>query len=295
MLLTRRASWKSKPTSKRKQESCMFLSTSSYDRSIAGVIADWHHPTPSAGQLGPTSPFLNDKEAPEHKPLERRFSIATLLKVGAITLPSIWHQYFLWPLLSSVFWPKALRIYKDIGSSVINITSISGIIKLAQNHVRLIFLKIWDYIFNSNLYTKILLQQCKGGCIASHTTSFDWNWVEKHSRTRKRNRPGRFWVRRCTRNYTRYAGYVRSIHFASTCKKRRNVSFSFMLIFNHLFKVREYLMTVARKWPALSSTLHLVRVGTFTVRRSWLMVVILLSILRNRCIVILVQIEHDGL
>ena len=40
-------------------------------------------------------------------------------------------------------------------------------------------------------------------------------------------------------------------------------------------------MTVARKWLAPSSTLHLVRVGTLTVRRSWLMVVILLSILRE--------------
>ena len=40
-------------------------------------------------------------------------------------------------------------------SSVINITSISGITKLAQNHVRLMFsLKIWTIFLTQNLYNK---------------------------------------------------------------------------------------------------------------------------------------------
>jgi hypothetical protein len=61
----------------------------------------------------------------------------------------------------------------------------------------------------------------------------------------------------------------------------RKFSFTYFQIVNI------YLMTVARNWPAPSSTLHPVLVATLTVRRSPLMVVILLSILkesRNICI-----------
>jgi NAD(P)-dependent dehydrogenase (short-subunit alcohol dehydrogenase family) len=99
--------------------------------------------TPSAGQLGPTSPFLNDKEAPENKTAE---SLGTALFNC--------HSFESWTShssinLASIFFVTAAFLgllatgSEDIQgywSSVINITSISGIIKLAQNHVRLIIL-----------------------------------------------------------------------------------------------------------------------------------------------------------
>ena len=104
---------------------------------------------PSAGQLGPTSPFLNDREAPEHKSAE---SLGTALfnchsfeswsSHSSVNLASIF-------FVTTAFLGLLAKGSEDIQgywSSVINITSISGIIKLAQNHVRLIFLKIWDYI-----------------------------------------------------------------------------------------------------------------------------------------------------
>ena len=142
----RRASWKLKPTLKKKKESCIFLSTSSCDWSVAGrdIIGDWRYPTPSAGQLGPTSPFFNDKEAPEHKTAE---SLGTALfnchsfeswaSHSSVNLASIF-------FVTTAFLGLLAKGSEDIQgywSSVINITSISGITKLAQNHVRLMFLK----------------------------------------------------------------------------------------------------------------------------------------------------------
>ena len=140
----RRASWKLKPTSKKKKESCMFLSTSSWDRSIVGWdIGDWCHPTTSAGQIGPVSPFLNNKEAPENKTAE---SLGTAL-FNCQSFES-WGSHFS-VNLSSIFFvttaflgllAKGSEDVPGYWSSVVNITSISGIIKLAQNHVRLMFL-----------------------------------------------------------------------------------------------------------------------------------------------------------
>ena len=120
-------------------------------------------------------------------------------------------------------------------------------------------------IFNSIIY-KVLLQQCKGGCIASHETPLNWDWVEKYSRARKRNRP---WSLRVGN----VVDWWRP--FAYTCKKSWNVGFPLLTC---TFSSLKYFTTVARKWLAPSSILHLVRVGTLTVRRSRLMAVLLMSI-----------------
>jgi len=91
----------------------------------------------NAGQLGPTSPFLNDKEAPENKTAE---SLGTAL-FNCQSFES-WSSHFSVNLASIFFVTTAFlgllaKGSEDIPgywSSVINITSISGIIKLAQNH-----------------------------------------------------------------------------------------------------------------------------------------------------------------
>ena len=115
--------------------------------------------TPSAGQLGPTSPFLNDKEAPEHKTAE---SLGTALfnchsfeswsSHSTVNLASIF-------FVTTAFLGLLSKGSEDIHgywSSVINITSISGITKLAQNHVSFIYLySITKFeLFNSNICTK---------------------------------------------------------------------------------------------------------------------------------------------
>jgi len=91
----------------------------------------------NAGQLGPTSPFLDDKEAPENKSAE---SLGTALfncqsfeswsSHSSINLSSIF-------FVTTAFLGLLAKGSDDIPgywSSLINITSISGILKLAQNH-----------------------------------------------------------------------------------------------------------------------------------------------------------------
>jgi len=91
----------------------------------------------NAGQLGPTSPFLDDKEAPENKTAE---SLGTALfncqsfdswsSHSSINLSSIF-------FMTTAFLGLLAKGSEDIPgywSSVINITSISGILKVAQNH-----------------------------------------------------------------------------------------------------------------------------------------------------------------
>jgi len=91
----------------------------------------------NAGQLGTTSPFLNDKEAPENKTAE---SLGTAL-FNCQSFEN-WRSHFS-VNLSSIFFvttaflgllAKGSDDIPGYWSSVINITSISGIIKLAQNH-----------------------------------------------------------------------------------------------------------------------------------------------------------------
>ena len=229
MSQTRRASWRSKPSSKKKKEGCMFLSTSSCDRFIAG----WDNwllmlSYISAGQLGPTSPFLDNQEAPENKSAE---SLGTALfncqsfeswsSHSSVNLASIF-------FVTTAFLGLLAKGSEDIPgywSSVINITSISGILKLSQNHVRLTFLPHCLYLIQSY---KVLLQQCKGGCIASHKTSLDGDWVERHSRARKRNRP---WSLRVGNVVDWWQP------FAYTCKKSWKVSFP-LLTFSHVKLVK---------------------------------------------------------
>ena len=123
----------------------MFLSTSSCDLNlllagceIFGSLTFFYLYTHSAGQLGPVSPFFNDKEAPEHKSAE---SLGTALfnchsfeswsSHSTVNLASIF-------FVTTAFLGLLARGSEDIHgywSSVINITSISGITKLAQNHV----------------------------------------------------------------------------------------------------------------------------------------------------------------
>jgi hypothetical protein len=145
---------RSKPTSKQKKESCTFSSASSYDLIYMAewdmwwITGDCHYPTPSAGQLGPTSPFFNDKEAPEHKSAESLgaalfncHSFESWSSHSSVNLASIF-------FVTTAFLGLLAKVSEDIQgywSSVINITSISGIIKLAQNHVRLMFLKVWTF------------------------------------------------------------------------------------------------------------------------------------------------------
>ena len=97
----------------------------------------------SAGQLGPISPFLDNEEAPENKSAE---SLGTALfncqsfedwsSHSSVNLASIF-------FVTTAFLGLLTKGSDDIPgywSSVINITSISGILKLSQNHVRLTLL-----------------------------------------------------------------------------------------------------------------------------------------------------------
>jgi len=91
----------------------------------------------NAGQIGPISPFLNNKEAPENKTAE---SLGTALfncqsfeswsSHSSVNLASI---FFVTTAFLGLL-AKGSEDTEGYWSSVVNITSISGIIKLAQNH-----------------------------------------------------------------------------------------------------------------------------------------------------------------
>jgi len=91
----------------------------------------------NAGQIGPVSPFLNDNEAPENKSAESLGialfncqSFESWSSHSSINLASIF-------FVTTAFLGLLAKGSDDIPeywSSVINITSISGVIKLAQNH-----------------------------------------------------------------------------------------------------------------------------------------------------------------
>jgi hypothetical protein len=53
-----------------------------------------HPAQDSSVRLRPFSTIKKRRKIKLPSPLEQRFSIATHLKVGPVTLPSIWHQYF---------------------------------------------------------------------------------------------------------------------------------------------------------------------------------------------------------
>ncbi|KAJ7645568.1 hypothetical protein DFH06DRAFT_1211744 [Mycena polygramma] len=93
----------------------------------------------NAGQVGPTSPFLGDPSAPELKDAE---SLGQALFNNET--PKEWSDLYMINTFSTFFVTTAFLGLLDKGtresqtpgftSSVINITSISGIIKLAQEH-----------------------------------------------------------------------------------------------------------------------------------------------------------------
>jgi NAD(P)-dependent dehydrogenase (short-subunit alcohol dehydrogenase family) len=95
-----------------------------------------HH---SAGQVGPVSRFLNNVAAPERKDAatlgqslfdnESFEAWADLYKTNTFSIFFVTNAFL--GLLD-----KGSREKEGYTSSVINITSISGIMKLAQNHVR---------------------------------------------------------------------------------------------------------------------------------------------------------------
>ena len=105
----------------------------------------------SAGQL-----VLNDKDAPEHKSAEflgialfNCHSFESWANHSSVNLASIF-------FLTTAFLGLLAEGSGDIQgywSSVLNITSISVIIKLAQNHVRKFDVSLENLeLFNSNLY-----------------------------------------------------------------------------------------------------------------------------------------------
>jgi hypothetical protein len=114
--------------------SCMFLSTSEFHFCIDDFLCFGH----SAGQTGPVSPFFNDTSAPEH---------ANINTLGRALFenesPSSWANLYSINTFPVFFVTTAFLGLLDKGarekegslSCVINVTSISGVIKLAQNHV----------------------------------------------------------------------------------------------------------------------------------------------------------------
>jgi len=90
----------------------------------------------SAGQTGPVSPFMGDPDAPERKDAESlglglfNESLEGWADLYAINTFSV---FFVTSAFLGLL-AKGSEDVKDYWSSVINITSISGHIKVAQNH-----------------------------------------------------------------------------------------------------------------------------------------------------------------
>lgn len=97
----------------------------------------------SAGQVGPVTPFFNDTSAPEHENAE---TLGRALFDGQSF--EEWADLFSINTFSVFFTTVAFLGLLDAGSkdvrgwtsSVVNITSVSGILKLAQNHVCIFWL-----------------------------------------------------------------------------------------------------------------------------------------------------------
>lgn len=96
----------------------------------------------SAGQVGPTSPFLGDLLAPECKDAETLgqalFDNETPQQWADLYAINAFSVFFVTTAFLGLL-DKGSRDVEGYSSSVINITSISGVIKLAQEHVRPIY------------------------------------------------------------------------------------------------------------------------------------------------------------
>jgi len=97
---------------------------------------------PSAGQVGPTSPWLNEPDSPELKDgdsMGKAMFNEDFTAWGELYNINVFSVFF----VTSAFLGLLERGSKDFGpvftSSVINTTSISGVIKLAQDHVCFFF------------------------------------------------------------------------------------------------------------------------------------------------------------
>ena len=99
-------------------------------------VHDFH----SAGQTGPVSPFLENTSGPEHKDPETlgraMFDNESLEGWADVYKINTFSIYF----VTTAFLGLLAKGSADVPghtSIVVNVTSISGLIKLAQNHVRL--------------------------------------------------------------------------------------------------------------------------------------------------------------
>lgn len=107
----------------------------------------------SAGQVGPTSPFLTDPSAPELKDAETLgtalFNNETFQQWGDVYTINTFSMFFVTTALLGLL-DKGSQDVAGWSSSVINITSISAVIKVAQGHVRtsLLFLET-EWIHNN--------------------------------------------------------------------------------------------------------------------------------------------------
>ena len=102
--------------------------------------------------MGPISKFFNDLSAPEHQSAEtlgralfNNESFEQWASLYAINSSSI---FFVTTAFLGLL-AKGSEDHAGYNSSVVNITSISGYMKLAQNHVRLRGLWTVQYLFVS--------------------------------------------------------------------------------------------------------------------------------------------------
>ena len=111
---------------------CTSLSTS---KSLALLPRFEAYEIPSAGQVGPVSRFLNREDAPEHADPETlgmaMFNDQTSEQWGKLYEVNVFSMYF----VTTAFLGLLAKGSAHYSSVVINITSVSGIMKLAQEHV----------------------------------------------------------------------------------------------------------------------------------------------------------------
>ena len=91
---------------------------------------------PSAGQVGPISSFMGDPDAPERRDAESLglgLFNESLEGWGDLYAINAFSIFFVTTAFLGLL-AKGSEDVKDYWSSVINITSISGHIKIAQNH-----------------------------------------------------------------------------------------------------------------------------------------------------------------
>jgi len=121
------------------KEGCTFLLISEFPRRPFDLSKLIHFfVTYSAGQVGPTSQFFNKRDAPENKTVE-----STGMSLFNNESFEAWGDHYAVNAASIFFVTTAFMGLLAKGSddeagywsSIVNTTSISGVIKLAQDHV----------------------------------------------------------------------------------------------------------------------------------------------------------------